>query len=73
LVYSSTLGVEIIGAERAPTKPDRDLEPTAGLDSLDWLVGTVYIFSAERPWWLRVKCGGGSPHFFVLDHFLDGM
>ena len=28
---------------------------------------------AARPSWPRVKCGGGSPHFFVLDDFLDAM
>ena len=33
----------------------------------------LYFILAARPRWPRVKCGGGSPHFFVLDAFLDMM
>ena len=31
----------------------------------------LYFIDAARLLWPRVKCGGGSPHFFVLDDFLD--
>jgi len=41
--------------------------------SLDAALAPVYLFIAARPWWPRVKCGGGSPHFFILDDFLDEM
>jgi hypothetical protein len=41
--------------------------------SLDGSSRAVYFSIAARLLWSRVKCGGGSPHFFVLDDFLDGM
>ena len=41
--------------------------------SLDDALTAAYFKCAARLLWSRVKCGEGSPHFFILDDFLDCM